>query len=318
MDSEWFGGPALDVLVAALDEGTLLYDEELRCRVIGRRVEELFGVSASELLGKPRSEVLQRLSKACVEPDSLLLSVGERAIASGRTVADPVELSRPRPRTVVWTSVPLPLGGRIDVVRDVTRERSAEREKVELLRRLEQESGVDRLTGLPNQRRFEHEADREHHRAQRAWESYAIAIFDVDGMEDINVERGREVGEEVLRCLGQMIHTARREYDVTARWGGDSFIVLLPGADAAAAKTVVKRVVHSIAEAPLAVAGEVAVTLCGGGAVWVPPSGEGAVETIRRAQEALNRARRRGPSSVEVDDGESFEWRQGSGTVDEA
>jgi len=330
MHGEWFGGPALDVLVAALDEGIVLYDDKLCCRVVGRRIEEMFGVSASDLIGQRRGLVLERLAKASAEPDSLLLSVGERAVASGRTVVDPVELQHPRPRTVVWTSVPLPVesgaeadghpsakGGRIDVIRDVTRERRAERDTAELLLRLEHESGIDRLTGLPNQRRFEQEAEREHHRAQRAWEAYAIAVFDVDGMADINVERGREVGEEVLRCLAQMIRGARREYDVTARWGGDSFIVLLPGADVAAAKTVVTRVVTSIAEAPLAVAGEVTVTLCGGGAVWIPPSGEGASETIRRAQEALNRARKRGPSSIEVDDGGNYEWREGSGNVEE-
>ena len=311
-DRSWTAAAALDALIEALDEGALVFDDRHVCRAAGRRVGELFGVDPRTLVGAPRADVVVRLAAASDQPEAILSAVGEQALSVQATVADPIEIDRPRARTVVWTSVPFASGGaasgRLDIVRDVTRERGAERDRLALARKLDEVSPVDEVTGLPNRRRFEEESDREHRRAQRAWDSYAIARLDVDGMAAHNERLGAEQGDALLKKLGEELRAARREYDVVARWENDEFIILLPGADAVAARTVVKRAVRAVRDKPLDLSGGLVVTVSAGAAVWTPPSGEGADDIIRRAGTALAAARAKGAASVEIDAGFG-EWK---------
>ena len=306
-EDRWSHAAALEALLATLDEGVVVYDERLRCRAAGRRIRELFGLDPTSLVGQPRTEVVRRMAAASDVPFAILSSVGNDALSHESTVADPLELHRPRLRTVAWTSVPIASGaegvGRIDIVRDVTKERGADRAIEEMTKRLQEVSTVDPVTGLANRRRFEQESEREHRRAQRAWDSYAIVIFDVDGMRQVNTVHGEAIGDELLKRIGEDLRTARREYDVVARWGEDEFVVLLPGADAVAAKTVVKRAVSGLKDKTFDLVGGLQVTVCAGAAVWIPPSGEAAEDIIRRAGAALDTARGKGPGSIEIDGG---------------
>ncbi len=219
-------------------------------------------------------------------------------------MVDPIELLRPFPRTVVWTSVPLPVGGagaqgRLNLIRDVTRERRAEAAGEELTRRLEMEATLDNLTGLANVKRFEEECLREHRRAQREWISYAVARLDVDGMGAINERLGRPAGDELLKRIGDELRSSRREYDVVARWRDDEFVLLLPRADLRALSRVLRRALNRVhAGARELVPG---VTLCVGAAIWTPPSAEGPADILRRAGAALAAARAKGTGKVEAD-----------------
>jgi diguanylate cyclase (GGDEF)-like protein len=306
-EERWSLGAALDALLETMDEGVVLYDERLRCRAAGRRIRELFGLEPAALIGQTRAEVVRRMASSSDVPFAILSTVGDEAVTHESTVADPLELHRPRLRTVAWTSVPIVVSGqsagRVDVVRDVTRERGADRAIEEMAKRLQEVSTIDPVTGLPNRRRFEQESDREHRRAQRAWDSYAIFRLDVDGMSQLNSTHGEAIGDELLRRIGEDLRTTRREYDVVARWAEDEFIVLLPGADVLAAKTVVKRAVKALKEKTFDLLGGLQVTVSAGAAVWIPPSGEGAEDIIRRAGAALDVARGKGAGSTEVDGG---------------
>jgi diguanylate cyclase (GGDEF)-like protein len=205
---------------------------------------------------------------------------------------------------------PAPPGGRLDLIRDVTRERRAEAAVEELGRRLEAETTLDDLTGLSNRRRFEEECLREHRRAQREWVSYALARIDVDGMGGINERLGHEVGDELLKRIGADLGTARREYDVVARWKDDEFVVLLPRVDALALGRVLKRALDALHAGARALVPD--VTVCVGAAIWSPPSAEGPADILQRAAGALAAARARGPGHVEADLGSS-EWSEPAG-----
>jgi diguanylate cyclase (GGDEF)-like protein len=308
---ETSGYPAdrvLDALLSALDEGVLVFDEHGVCRAAGRRAAEILGVDPSALVGLSRADVLGRATAAAEAPEALgPLDDG----AGERTVVDPIVLAHPVLRTVVWTSVPIAgAGGRLDLIRDVSRERRAEASIDELYRRLEMESTLDDLTGLSNRKRLDEDILREHRRAQREWISYAVARIDVDGMAGINERLGHEVGDELLKRIGEDLRGSRREYDVVSRWKDDEFVVLLPRVDALVLGRILKRALDAVHAGARAIVPDLTVSV--GAAVWTPPSAEGPADILRRASAALAAARAGGPGKVEVDLGAS-EWKGDDG-----
>ena len=270
----------------------------------GRRAGELFGTEPSKIIGKVRTEVLVTLSQACEEPEAFLSLVGGSDLTEPAHVVGEVEIRHPR-RVVVWSSVPIKrddaVTGRLVLLRDVTREVSAERARRHLVQRIEQLTPVDALTGLANRRHFSEEHMREHARAMRAWDSYAVMRVDVDGMSEINEAFGVPIGDLVLERVAELLRTGRRDYDVVARLVNDEYAILLPGADAVAARAVADRIQATIGDAVAEDPDGPQLTLSIGVAVCVPPTGETSVDVMRRGGDALARARERGKSEIEVD-----------------
>ena len=294
-------GRLLAVLEAA-DEGMVVFDQEGRCRMMGRRVGELFGLEPAAHVGKPRMDVLAMLSACCEEPEAFLATVGKNDLLDGPSTLPPIDLRHPRPRTVLWTSFPVAAGGRalgrLGLVRDITRERSAERAMRQLQAQLQELSPVDPLTGLPNQRRFREELEREHARSGRSWDSYAILRLDVTGMASLNEELGVPVGDSVLEQIATQLKATKREYDILARLEADEFVLLLPSSDAVAARSVADRISVAIAGHAFNLADGRSIALTIGGAVWRPPSEEAASSVLDRA----DAARRGGaPDAVRID-----------------
>jgi diguanylate cyclase (GGDEF)-like protein len=306
----WTADRALTALLDALDEGALVFDERQTCKAAGRRVAELLGGDARSLVGLHRNELVERIAAIAASPDAVR-ALHDEVLAGGSTVADPIDIVGPHPRTLAWTSVPIEdragVIGRIDILRDVTRERRAEEDSAAMARRLSLTSIVDELTSLMNRRRFEEEAQREHRRSQRAWAPYALARVDVDGMARINAAHGREKGDALLCRVAEELKATRREYDLVARFVDDELVLLLPGCDARTAKKVLRRAVAAAVLKGGEVLGE-AMTLCTGVAVWTPPSGELPADLVDRAGVALVAARTKGPGSLEIDL-DAAEWK---------
>jgi diguanylate cyclase (GGDEF)-like protein len=306
-DSDWralLEGALVAVLESA-DEGIVVFDRNGKCRMIGRRIADLFGIDPAQYVGKMREDVLGIMSRACDEPSAFLDLVGDDDLIEPSRVVSEIDLVHPRPRKIVWTSFPIvrqgAAYGRLALVRDVTRERSAERAQKQLQNRLEQLVPVDALTGLPNARRFLEELEREHGRSSRAWDSYGLLRVDVDAMGTINDELGMPIGDTVLERVSECLEQCRREYDMVARWGDDEFAVLLPGADRVAVEAVASRMSTSVARCDFELADSRQVTASVGGCVWVPPSGETGEDILRRAEQALLDARGKGRSGVTID-----------------
>ncbi|MBV7540348.1 GGDEF domain-containing protein [Acidovorax sp. sic0104] len=168
-------------------------------------------------------------------------------------------------------------------------------------RQWELAASTDYLTGLPNrrtlitvgERRF---AERLHQRGR----NLALAVIDIDHFKAINDRHGHEVGDVALRHVAEHLRAACRGSDLAARHGGEEFVVLWDGLDAAAALTAGERLRALVAREPLHVGGaSIAMTISMG----VAAAGEGErsfSDLLRRADEALYIAKATGRNRVEI------------------
>jgi diguanylate cyclase (GGDEF)-like protein len=111
-----------------------------------------------------------------------------------------------------------------------------------LVARLAGEARTDPLTGLLNRRGFDEHAAREFAHMGRDGSPIALATLDIDHFKQVNDKWGHLVGDRVLVNLARLLAGETRVLDVAARLGGEEFVVLMPGCDAAGAEALIDRV----------------------------------------------------------------------------
>jgi diguanylate cyclase (GGDEF)-like protein len=100
---------------------------------------------------------------------------------------------------------------------------------------------TDPLTGLVNRRAWEAEAGRALAHAQRTGEPVTVAVLDLDHFKEVNDRSGHEAGDVLLRELTARWSGQLREADLLGRYGGDEFVLCLPGTDAAGTGEILDR-----------------------------------------------------------------------------
>ena len=125
---------------------------------------------------------------------------------------------------------------------------------------LQRLSRHDGLTGLLNRRALEEALTAQLQRGRRAAEAFCVMMVDVDHFKRINDRHGHAVGDAALKQLAALMRRQVREVDRVGRFGGEEFLVLLPGLELPAARAVAERLRESVAATPLAHA-DAAITL---------------------------------------------------------
>ena len=157
----------------------------------------------------------------------------------------------------------------------------------------------DALTGLLNRRAMVELLAREHPRIERGQGPLAVALLDIDFFKRINDELGHGTGDEVLRRFASVIKDQLRAADALARWGGEEFLLLMPGTRAEDARVVLDRLRAAIAAGGFdAIAPQLKVSFSAGVAEVL--EGEAQDAAIDRADRALYRAKQAGRNRVEV------------------
>jgi diguanylate cyclase (GGDEF)-like protein len=173
-------------------------------------------------------------------------------------------------------------------------------ENVRLHRIVERQALVDGLTGLANRRQCEEALSAEVARSDRLGTPLALVLADLDDFKTVNDRHGHAAGDETLRALANVLRETLRESDLAGRWGGEEFLLLLPGADADGAAELADRLRVALAAHPIhGPAGPFSVTASFGVAAHQP--GVGADALFAAADRALYRAKREGKDRVELE-----------------
>jgi diguanylate cyclase (GGDEF)-like protein len=187
-----------------------------------------------------------------------------------------------------------------NALRDANELLSRHVEEIEELQATLREQAIrDSLSGLFNRRFLEETCTRELARAQREGYPVALAMFDLDLFKRINDTYGHAAGDEVIVALARLLQQHARSSDTACRFGGEEFVLLLPGVDLETAAARVEELRRIFADLVISFGAFRLHASVSAGVAAYPAHGLTTRELIARADEALYAAKRGGRNRVE-------------------
>jgi two-component system cell cycle response regulator len=162
---------------------------------------------------------------------------------------------------------------------------------------------TDQLTGLFNRRYMSRHLSTLISNAGTTGKPVSFLILDIDFFKKINDTYGHDVGDDVLREFANRVSHNVRGIDLACRYGGEEFVVVMPDTDMTFAYMVAERLRQSVADIPFKISvppGQITVTISIG-VTASEGSGDTAEALLRRADQALYRAKRDGRNRVVAD-----------------
>lgn len=155
----------------------------------------------------------------------------------------------------------------------------------------------DPVTGLLNARGFEEQLQAEIARSTRHFREFALVYLDCDRFKEVNDVQGHQVGDALLKVVGNVLETNIRSFDAAARVGGDEFAVLISEVDEATALSVVERLLANLRATVL---GMNSPTTFSVGVVTFPKSPPDAATCLAMADQAMYHVKRHGRDGIHL------------------
>jgi len=163
-----------------------------------------------------------------------------------------------------------------------------------MVRRLEEQATTDGLTGLLNKRALLEAAAQTIGGARRYGRQLSVLVTDIDLFKRVNDTYGHDIGDVVIKELGQIHQRAARGTDAVARFGGEEFVTICEETDAAGALLLAERIRTEFSRTSFHARGEVLHCTCSVGIATFPDAGASWDELFKAADEALYISKRSG------------------------
>lgn len=159
-------------------------------------------------------------------------------------------------------------------------------------------SSIDKLTGTLTRRFLEEALSDNVEKANGALGVFSIIMFDLDNFKGVNDRFGHQTGDQVLRDVSKVVMDSIREIDVCGRYGGEEFIVILPGTDTTTASDIAERIRQNIDNKKiLGSKRELTVSM---GIATYPNHGKWKQELIEKVDQALYVAKANGKNRCQI------------------
>lgn len=278
--------------IAITDDGKFSYSNA--------KFDDIFGYSAAEILGLGPLDI-------AAEKDRPFLAEHIRKRLSGEVEqAKYVIRALRKDGTVIDVEIQgsaMEIGGKpelISLVMDVTERTRSEHEVQALQEKLREQATHDALTGLYNRHYLEESLGRELMFAERHGHPVSVIMGDLDHFKAINDRYGHLGGDEVLRVFGDLMKCNSRGSDIYCRYGGEEFLLVLPGMAKENAIERAEQLCTMMAAAPVSYGeSQIAVTASFGVATF-PRDGRTSDELIAAADRALYAAKACGRNRVNM------------------
>lgn len=233
----------LNTVFFSIRDPFIIMDRELRIIRANEAYAEIKGIRVEELLGRKCHKVL--LGKDAVCDDCVVMKTfrsGDPCAKEKRVVT-----SRGAETWVAICTYPVFDENRnvayvIEYTRDITERNKADKEREHLIERLEQLSRTDSLTGMLNRRALIEKLEEEFKRVRRYGSELSLMLCDVDFLKDINDTYGHAMGDVVLKAVSRAIADLARDTDISGRYGGDEFMIILPETPLQGAVEIAERI----------------------------------------------------------------------------
>lgn len=168
------------------------------------------------------------------------------------------------------------------------------------LRQVEQKAWIDPLTKLANRRLLDEKLPRLFSEQREAKEDLAVVMIDVDHFKNLNDTLGHKAGDELISFAGELLRQCIRGEDFAVRYGGDEFLLILPGATSTQAGMAAERIIRLFGQRAALLAVSPKPSMSAGVASLRDHQPATATALLQMADRALYRAKSLGKSRVSV------------------